>query len=217
MRSCTSRPTGLSANAVTTAVSRPKARLRPRATLYSPPPSETRKSRVVVIRPSPGSNRSMISPRATRSKRHSDLGLIFSVMRLLGSKSGKLLRHEIDQRLTAGRDRGAHGKTSQHPADLPGRGLTRGDGHELIVGLDLLVGVIGLDEDLDRTVARARASHRNVRKSPDEHERARGVGNDVCDPAAAHGGIPHTLGSDTSFGERGLVEPFVGADLLQRD
>ena len=34
------RPMGLSANAVTTAVSRPKQRRRPRATLYSPPPSQ---------------------------------------------------------------------------------------------------------------------------------------------------------------------------------
>ena len=36
----TSRPTGLSANAVTMAVRRPKQRFRPRATLYSPPPSQ---------------------------------------------------------------------------------------------------------------------------------------------------------------------------------
>ena len=47
MRSWTSRPTGLSTSAVTIAVSRPKQRLRPRATLYSPPPSQTWKVRVV--------------------------------------------------------------------------------------------------------------------------------------------------------------------------
>src|SRR5688572_4486149 len=75
MRSCTRRPTGLSAKAVTTAVSRPKQRLRPRATLYSPPPSQAWKVRVVVTRPSPGSRRSITSPRATRSQRQRSFGL----------------------------------------------------------------------------------------------------------------------------------------------
>ncbi|MGD0547911.1 MAG: hypothetical protein ABR991_08805 [Terracidiphilus sp.] len=42
-----SRPTGLSASAVAIAVRRPKQRRSPRATLYSPPPSEARKLRVV--------------------------------------------------------------------------------------------------------------------------------------------------------------------------
>ena len=42
MRSSTSRPTSLSTNAVTTAVRSPKQRRSPRATLYSPPPSQTR-------------------------------------------------------------------------------------------------------------------------------------------------------------------------------
>src|SRR5690348_7513849 len=78
MRSWTSRPTGLSAKAVTTAVSRPKQRLSPRATLYSPPPSQTWKLRVVATRPSPGSSRSITSPRATRSKRQRSLLLTFS-------------------------------------------------------------------------------------------------------------------------------------------
>ena len=41
MKSSTSRPTSLSANAVTTAVRSPKQRRSPRATLYSPPPSQT--------------------------------------------------------------------------------------------------------------------------------------------------------------------------------
>ena len=41
MQSSTSRPTSLSASAVTIAVRRPKQRRRPRATLYSPPPSQT--------------------------------------------------------------------------------------------------------------------------------------------------------------------------------
>ena len=43
MKSSSSRPTSLSASAVTTAVRRPKQRRSPRATLYSPPPSQTRK------------------------------------------------------------------------------------------------------------------------------------------------------------------------------
>src|SRR3954452_9918637 len=78
MRSWTSRPTGLSAKAVTTAVSSPKQRLSPRATLYSPPPSQTWKLRVVATRPSPGSRRSITSPSATRSKRQCSLLLTFS-------------------------------------------------------------------------------------------------------------------------------------------
>ena len=48
---------------------------RPRATLYSPPPSQTWKARAVWMRPSPGSRRSMTSPRLTRSKRHVGSGL----------------------------------------------------------------------------------------------------------------------------------------------
>src|SRR5215471_2780062 len=67
MKSWISLPTGLSASAVTTAVSRPKQRLSPRATLYSPPPSQALKVRVVAILPSPGSSLSIISPRLTRS------------------------------------------------------------------------------------------------------------------------------------------------------
>src|ERR1700722_5045750 len=67
MRSCSRGPTGLSTTAVTMAVLRPKHRFSPRATLYSPPPSETSKCRVVQILRSPGSKRSITSPRLTRS------------------------------------------------------------------------------------------------------------------------------------------------------
>src|SRR5205823_3612795 len=67
MKSSMSRPTSLSANAVQTAVLRPKQRRSPRATLYSPPPSQTLNSRAQRTRPSPGSSRSMISPSAIRS------------------------------------------------------------------------------------------------------------------------------------------------------
>ena len=57
--------------AVTMAVFRPKQRRRPRATLYSPPPSHTLNCRAVATRTSPGSSRSITSPRLTRSHLHS--------------------------------------------------------------------------------------------------------------------------------------------------
>src|SRR5258708_11172286 len=62
------------------AVSRPKHRFSPRATLYSPPPSETSKLRVVQTRRSPGSKRSITSPRLMRSQRHCSLGLTCKLM-----------------------------------------------------------------------------------------------------------------------------------------
>src|SRR6266568_2999044 len=77
MKSSSNRPTSLSANAVQTAVFKPKQRRNPRATLYSPPPSQALNSRAVRTRPSPGSSRSMISPSAIRSYRHEPAGLIF--------------------------------------------------------------------------------------------------------------------------------------------
>src|SRR5690242_4940884 len=64
--------------AVTTAASSPKHRLRPRATLYSPPPSYTLNERVVQMRRSPGSKRTITSPRLTMSQRQSDFGRIVS-------------------------------------------------------------------------------------------------------------------------------------------
>ena len=60
------------------AVSKPKQRLSPRATLYSPPPSQARKWRVVEMRSSPGSRRSMTSPRLTRSHMQLLFGLMSS-------------------------------------------------------------------------------------------------------------------------------------------
>src|SRR6201996_5010293 len=89
IRSSTSRPTGLSASAVTIAVFNPKQRRNPRATLYSPPPSHTSKRRVVATRTLPGSSRSITSPRLTRSHLHSSFGrsvrlfesLLFALMR----------------------------------------------------------------------------------------------------------------------------------------
>src|ERR1700691_523251 len=70
--------------AVTIAVSRPKQRLRPRATLYSPPPSETSKARVVQMRRLPGSKRNITSPRLTRSQQHDSFAFmvrgIFSLL-----------------------------------------------------------------------------------------------------------------------------------------
>src|SRR5882757_4303468 len=71
IRSSSSRPTGLSASAVTMAVFKPKHLRNPRATLYSPPPSHTLNWRAVATRTSPGSSRNMTSPRLTRSHLHS--------------------------------------------------------------------------------------------------------------------------------------------------
>src|SRR5437870_5178430 len=78
---------GLSARAVTTAASIPKQRRSPRATLYSPPPSQTWKLRAVCTRPSPGSRRSITSPKLNRSHRQSFLDLI---VRLICLESEKL-------------------------------------------------------------------------------------------------------------------------------
>src|SRR5262249_24977685 len=66
-----------SASAVTTAVFIPNVLRSPRATLYSPPPSHTRNWRAVLTRTSPGSRRSITSPRLTRSQRHPSLARIF--------------------------------------------------------------------------------------------------------------------------------------------
>jgi hypothetical protein len=78
IKSSSRRPTALSASAVTIAVSIPKHLLKPRATLYSPPPSHARKCRVVAMRSSPGSSRNITSPRLTRSQAQSCFGLIVS-------------------------------------------------------------------------------------------------------------------------------------------
>src|SRR3984885_7805723 len=76
IRSSSRRPTGLSARAVTMAVFNPKHRRSPRATLYSPPPSHTLNWRAVATRRSPGSSRSITSPRLTRSHLHWSFGRI---------------------------------------------------------------------------------------------------------------------------------------------
>src|SRR5882724_1737596 len=79
-KSSINRPISLSANAVQTAVFKPKTRRSPRAALYSPPPSQTLNSRAARTRPSPGSRRSMISPRASKSYLHEAAGLMFSMV-----------------------------------------------------------------------------------------------------------------------------------------
>src|SRR5947207_10662605 len=76
MRASTTRPNGLSASGVTIEHSNPKQRFSPRATLYSPPPSETSKLRVVQTRRSPGSKRSITSPRLRQSHRQLSFRLI---------------------------------------------------------------------------------------------------------------------------------------------
>src|SRR6266481_5741845 len=80
MKSSTRWPTSLSTNAVTTAVFRPNALRRPRDVLYSPPPSQTWKFRAVRMRPSPGSRRSMTSPREIWSKAQELAGLMVRLM-----------------------------------------------------------------------------------------------------------------------------------------
>src|SRR5213082_3529241 len=96
MKSSMSRPTSLSANAVQTAVLRPKQRRSPRATLYSPPPSHTLNSRAVRTRPSPGSSRSMISPREIRSYRQEPAGLMLSNDMVLAAKEHKAHKEKCE-------------------------------------------------------------------------------------------------------------------------
>lgn len=50
-----------------TAACLPKTRDKPRLTLYSPPPSQASKDLAVRMRRSPGSSRSITSPRETMS------------------------------------------------------------------------------------------------------------------------------------------------------
>src|SRR5436190_20282014 len=106
MKSSSKRPTSFSAKAVATAVFKPKQRRSPRATLYSPPPSQTLNSRAVRIRLSPGSRRSMISPRAIMSHRHEPAGLMFKegmcdLSRKIGRTRRKSERHGARPALSA--------------------------------------------------------------------------------------------------------------------
>src|SRR6266403_1397566 len=95
MRSWSSVPTGSSVNAVTIAVFNPKQRFSPRATLYSPPPSHTSNDRAVAMRRSPGSSRTMTSPRLTRSQRHSFLDLIVNAMHSPWQLAQNYLCHRV--------------------------------------------------------------------------------------------------------------------------
>src|SRR6266566_27090 len=95
MKSSSKRPTSLSANAVQMAVLRPKQRRRPRATLYSPPPSQTLNSRAQRTRPSPGSRRSMISPSARRSYLQEPAGLMFRTAMVSYWLNGRVVTIEI--------------------------------------------------------------------------------------------------------------------------
>src|SRR5258708_3945233 len=83
------------------AESRPKQRFNPRATLYSPPPSLTRKSRAVQILYSPGSKRSMTSPRLIKSQRHASFGLmergIFSLLRVSDLRGNQSRAEKMDE------------------------------------------------------------------------------------------------------------------------
>src|SRR5260221_104279 len=132
-RSWTRRPTGLSTRAVTTAVSSPKQRFSPRATLYSPPPSKTWKPRVVWMRPSPGSRRSMTSPRLTRSQRQASRGL--------GARAGMTGTLVRGAGAVKSPDRRRQG-LNRRPCDNPAMrrsfaGLALGLGLALLAGLTL--------------------------------------------------------------------------------
>src|ERR1700737_2108482 len=61
-----------------TAVFIPKQRLKARETLYSPPPSHARNSRVTEILTGPGSRRNITSPKLTRSNWQFSLRLILN-------------------------------------------------------------------------------------------------------------------------------------------
>ena len=63
MKSSTSQPRSFSGSAVTTAARLPQHLRMARATLYSPPPSQTCELRALRTRPKPGSKRSMTSPK----------------------------------------------------------------------------------------------------------------------------------------------------------
>ena len=67
MKSSTSQPRSFLGSAVTTAARFCQHLRIARATLYSPPPSQTWKLRALRTRPKPGSKRSMISPKDTQS------------------------------------------------------------------------------------------------------------------------------------------------------
>ena len=63
-------PISFLTKAVTTAVLKPKHFARPLATLYSPPPSDALNPLEVLILPSPGSKRSITSPKDNSSYIH---------------------------------------------------------------------------------------------------------------------------------------------------
>src|ERR1035437_5859911 len=123
MKSSTRRPISLSVSAVTIAPRRPNARRRPRATLYSPPPSQARKDLAVRIRPSPGSRRSITSPRDTASKRHTDAGRMLrsAIVILLVLVSHALTRYARGG--SAGGQSQGHGVGRQPPDTVEVAGL----------------------------------------------------------------------------------------------
>src|SRR6187399_1686090 len=84
IRSSTSQPRSLTGRAVTAVERLPQHLRMARATLYSPPPSQTWKLRALRTRPKPGSKRSMISPNEAQSQRVSAAGLTFSTLSVMG-------------------------------------------------------------------------------------------------------------------------------------
>ena len=80
MKSSTSQPRSFFGSAVTTAARLPQHLRMARATLYSPPPSQTWKLRELRTRPKPGSKRSITSPKEAQSHRVSLSGRIFRIV-----------------------------------------------------------------------------------------------------------------------------------------
>src|SRR5687767_13766260 len=96
IRSSTSQPRSLTGNAVTAVERLPQHLRMARATLYSPPPSQTWKLRALRTRPKPGSKRSITSPKEAQSQRVSDAGRIFNTLSVItGSLS--LLANGLDE------------------------------------------------------------------------------------------------------------------------
>jgi hypothetical protein len=87
MKSSTSQPRSLLGNAVTTVERLPQHLRMARATLYSPPPSQTWKLRALRTRPNPGSKRSMTSPNDAQSQRQSLEGRIFNTLSVVMTSS----------------------------------------------------------------------------------------------------------------------------------
>src|SRR5208282_5187624 len=108
IKSSTSQPRSLTGSAVTAVARLPQHLRIARATLYSPPPSQTWNERALRTRPKPGSKRSITSPNETQSHRVSDAGRrlrIASAISLppdLADQRDRLAHFLLDPRIVLG-------------------------------------------------------------------------------------------------------------------